>query len=75
MTIQWYKDIHTHLAKRFLACVRQTIQLLTEYPEIKPVVYDNVHCAGVNGFPYTIHYLIIIFVHIKLSFYEVFSPS
>ncbi|PKV50817.1 ParE-like toxin of type II ParDE toxin-antitoxin system [Aquimarina sp. MAR_2010_214] len=54
----WYHSIAPNLSKRFLIRFRQTIQLLTEYPEIKPVAYDNVHCAGVNDFPYTIHYVI-----------------
>lgn len=73
-----YHEIHPHLSKRFLGGFRRAIQLLTEYPEIKPVAYDDVHCAGIQDFPYTIHYVIDKKqkqIHIVGVFHESMHPD
>jgi len=55
-SFEWYNEQIPGLGNRFINCIDERITELSITPNSGSVRYDNVRCALVKIFPYTIHY-------------------
>lgn len=54
----WYNEQQAGLGKRFKETVIQQINSLNKDPQIYAVRYNDIHCIGLNKFPYMAHFYI-----------------
>lgn len=56
--MDWYYSINPVTSNKFGDKLYKQFALIMQYPEIKPPLYKKVHSAKLDGFPYSVHYII-----------------
>ncbi len=55
-TYTWYEEQQSGLGRRFLRVFRRLIDNIFRHPEMYPQHRDNIRCAFMGQFPYSIFY-------------------
>jgi plasmid stabilization system protein ParE len=56
--VEYYKEINTDLAVKFLDQLEETKKYIFDFPESFQIRYNKVRTILIENFPYHIHYLI-----------------
>jgi plasmid stabilization system protein ParE len=57
-SINWYKDINTKLAIRFIASFKESLSKIKNDPFHFQIRYDDVRICMLTTFPYLIHFTV-----------------
>jgi plasmid stabilization system protein ParE len=55
----WYKSQKPGLGDKFLDCVDETVNRISQMPESYVIVYGDIRRAVVRQFPYAVYYRIV----------------